>query len=378
MIDEKVNQSDVVISCRIRLARNIAEYPFVSTCSEDQLAEIESVVRSGLTRDDQVNDFSFVDSAELEALERRFLLELKLVSAPSTDDTLVESMADATILETVNAADVDAAIEMLSEFSGASLTINEEDHLRITVTRNDLDLAAAWNQVNSLDDRIEQQFHYAFSPRWGYLTACPANVGTGMRVSIMVHLPALAMTGQVDKVFRSLQRVNVVARGVFGENAVGDFFRISNQATLGVNETELIEQVTDVIPSLIKCERQAREFLLKENREGLRRDVTQAWESLCKSDLDDETEATSEQVMSWLSKVRMGLSMGLLGPGEADRVNRLLTLVQLRQRLADAVDCENYGLASRLRDQIEQLEQGVSAVGKNRAPDDRPDEGDLQ
>jgi protein arginine kinase len=382
VIDEKLDRNDVVICSRIRLARNIAEFPFVSTCSDDQRAEIESTVRAGLTNDDQLNQISFVDSVELGDLERRFLLALQLVSAASVEDTLPAGSTESTLPDASEASDSsipELSVETLASMESASLTINEEDHLRITVTRNDLDLSSAWDQINQLDDRIEQQLHYAFSPRWGYLTACPANVGTGMRVSVLVHLPALAMTGQIDQVFRSLQRINVVVRGVFSDKAVGDFYRISNQATLGVLEKDLIEQVAGVIPALVQYERQAREFLLTENREGLRRAVALSLEQLCKSDLDDDSEGNREQIMTLLSKVRMGVGMGLLGQNDANRVNRLFGLVQLRHRLLAAITREDYRQASKLRDQIEQLEQGIwdpRVFEQDIFANDQLDEGD--
>lgn len=360
MIDEKPDRNDVVIGSRIRLARNIADFPFVCTCSDDQRAEIESAVRNGLANDGQLSHLSFVDSVELDELERRFLMDLQLVHPATVNDPVREN-AELALPDTGEAgesAKSDLDVATLVSCEAASLSINEEDHLRITVTRNDMNLQDAWHQISELDDRIEQQLGYAFSPRWGFLTACPANVGTGMRVSVLVHLPALAMTGQIDKVFRSLQRINVVARGVFGDNAVGDFFRISNQATLGISESELIEQVTGVIPALVKYEQEARGFLIAENREGLRREVTTALEQICKWDLEDESEESHEQVMTLLSKVRMGVGTGLLDNEDANRVNQLFALVQLRHRLQAAVVREDYRQASKLRDQIRCLEEG--------------------
>jgi len=413
VIDQQLERNDVVISSRIRLARNIADFPFVSTCSDDQRAEIESTVRNQLTQDAQLDDLAFVDSFELESLERQFLMDLQLVAEPKPDairidsknvdspaadsqvvdsvqslddttpDALLESVSDLNVSDLsggeseTKAADFELAIEESAsqeasrdESAGddwtetSCLTINEEDHLRLTVTRNDLNLSAAWDQINSLDDRIEQHLNYAFNPRLGYLTACPANVGTGMRVSVLVHLPALVRTGKSDKVFRSLQRINVVARGVFGEGAIGDFFRISNQATLGINESELIEQVIGVIPELVRYERQAREFLLEQNREGLRRDLTHALERLCKWDLDDQSEQSTEQILNLLSKVRMGVGIGLLTNKDADRVNELFQLVQLREDLATAIALEDYALAGGLRDQIETLERRQLATSQ--------------
>ncbi|MFT5303456.1 MAG: protein arginine kinase [Mariniblastus sp.] len=396
MIDQQIDRNDVVISSRIRLARNISDFPFVSTCSDDQRHEIESTVRSQLSQVNQLEQVSLLDSCQLETLERKFLLDLQQIEPPVLDlnsTAVVSDLSDDVRFDEVSAPEESSSLDPSSEESldcladsmmaeleavdfdlqhdlefplggenGEScVTINEEDHLRLTVTRNDLNLEAAWDQINELDNLIEQHINYAFSPRWGYLTACPANVGTGMRVSVLVHLPALVLTGQADKVFRSLQRINVVARGVYGEAAIGDFFRISNQATLGVDESELIEQVTSVIPELVRFERQAREFLLDENREGVRRDVATALEQLCRWDLEDDSEQSHEQILSLISKVRMGISVGLLDQHDARRVHRLFAMVQLRQDLAGAVADENYRAASDLQAQIAELELGAQS-----------------
>ena len=323
MNEVPIEPNDIVISSRIRLARNIADFPFISTCSDDQRLEIESVVLKGIANDQVLSDLTLLDSFELNALERQFLMDLQLVSSPLRETT--ERVAGASESGEVVAAgaDVPAVTHELPWEELASYSINEDDHLRITVNRSDLNLQAAWKQISALDDRVENQLTYAFSPQLGYLTACPANVGTGMRVSVLMHLPALVMTGQVEKVMRSLQRLNVVARGEFGDSAVGDFFRVSNQATLGVDEDSLIEQVTTVVPRLIKYEREARRFLIEQNREGLRRDVADSLEKLCRLDLEDEDSESHERIMQCLSKIRMGVGMGLLEQADADRVNRL-------------------------------------------------------
>ena len=149
------------------------------------------------------------------------------------------------------------AIDRREKFS---LMINEEDHLRIQVMQSGLNLHSVWEQINRIDDLIEEKVTYAFHERLGYLTACPTNVGTGMRVSVMLHLPALVITRQIDKVFRSLQKISLAVRGLYGEGsqAMGDFYQISNQITLGRSEAELIQQVSDIVPVIIDYERQAR------------------------------------------------------------------------------------------------------------------------
>lgn len=369
MNDAPIEPNDIVVSSRIRLARNIADFPFISTCSDDQRLEIETVVRKGLANDEVLNNLTLLDSFELNALERQFLMDLQLVSSPfqGTTERVTGASDSSEPSDVVPSEGNVSAVETERPWEElVSYSINEEDHLRITVNRSDLDLQAAWHQISALDDRVENQLTYAFSQQLGYLTACPANVGTGMRVSVLMHLPALVMTGQVEKVMRSLQRVNVVARGEFGESAVGDFFRISNQATLGVDEDSLIEQVLTIVPRMIKYEREARRFLVEQNREGLRRDIADSLEKLCRLDLEDEDGESHEQVMQFLSKIRMGVAMGLLEQADADRVNRLFALVQLRDQLVVAVAREDYREASELRDRIATLEKG----GWRRAPAD--------
>jgi protein arginine kinase len=356
--DVPIEPNDIVISSRIRLARNIADFPFISTCSDDQRLEIESVVLKGIANDQVLSDLTLLDSFELNALERQFLMDLQLVSSPLQETTERVSGASEVGDIVSSESDVPAVSRELPWEELASYSINEEDHLRITVNRSDLNLQAAWRQISAIDDRVESQLTYAFSQQLGYLTACPANVGTGMRVSVLMHLPALVMTGQVEKVMRSLQRLNVVARGEFGDSAVGDFFRVSNQATLGMDEDSLIEQVTAIVPRLIKYEQEARRFLVEQNREGLRRDVADSLEKLCRLDLEDEDSESHEHIMQCLSKIRMGVGMGLLEQADADRVNRLFALVQLRDQLVVAIAREDYREASELRDRIAALEKG--------------------
>lgn len=358
MNDVPIEPNDIVISSRIRLARNIADFPFISTCSDDQRLEIESVVLKGIANDQVLSDLTLLDSFELNALERQFLMDLQLVSSPLQETTERVSGASEVGDIVSSESDVPAVSRELPWEELASHSINEEDHLRITVNRSDLNLQAAWRQISAIDDRVESQLTYAFSQQLGYLTACPANVGTGMRVSVLMHLPALVMTGQVEKVMRSLQRLNVVARGEFGDSAVGDFFRVSNQATLGMDEDSLIEQVTAIVPRLIKYEQEARRFLVEQNREGLRRDVADSLEKLCRLDLEDEDSESHEHIMQCLSKIRMGVGMGLLEQADADRVNRLFALVQLRDQLVVAIAREDYREASELRDRIATLEKG--------------------
>jgi protein arginine kinase len=207
-----------------------------------------------------------------------------------------------------------------------SLMVNEEDHLRIQVMKSGLDLDGAWDQINLVDDVIEEHLSYAFHPVLGYLTACPTNVGTGMRVSVLVHLPALVITQQIEKVFRSLQRINLVVRGLYGEGteAMGDFYQVSNQVTLGKSEAELMKQVGDVVPVLINYERKARDFLINgENQHDLFDQVSRAYGTL-----QNAQQISSEETMYLLSRVRMGINLGLIGNLEIPQINKLLIHTQ--------------------------------------------------
>jgi protein arginine kinase len=188
-----------------------------------------------------------------------------------------------------------------------------------------LDLQAAWDQINAIDDRIEQKVTYAVNDRLGYLTACPTNVGTGLRVSVMLHLPALVITRQIEKVFRSLQKISLAVRGLYGEGsqAMGDFYQISNQITLGRGEKELIKQVGDVVPVLIEYEREAREFLVRESHQTLHDRVSRSY-----GILRTAQTISSEETMHLLSSVRMGVNLGLIRGLEIPTVNQLFIHTQ--------------------------------------------------
>ena len=209
-------ESDIVMSSRIRLARNLADYPFIRRCTDIDRANIESTVRERLTRDSRLTGLTFINVASLETIDRQFLVERQLISREHANSDGARAVA-------------------IDELERLSLMVNEEDHLRIQVMKSGLDLIGAWEQINEVDDVIESRLTYAFHPELGYLTGCPTNVGTGMRVSVLVHLPALVITQQIEKVFRSLQRINLVVRGLYGEGtqAMGDFYQVSNQITLG-------------------------------------------------------------------------------------------------------------------------------------------------
>jgi len=303
-------ESDIVISSRARLARNLADFPFISRTTDADRAEIEKIIHGRITALQQEgkvpSDSLYINLGDLEEVDRHFLVERQLISREHAEQDGAKAVV----------------IDQAERFS---VMINEEDHLRFQVMQSGLNLTSAWEQINELDDMIEEQVTYAFSDQLGYLTACPTNVGTGIRVSVMLHLPALVITRQIEKVFKSLQKINLAVRGLYGEGsqAMGDFYQISNQITLGLTEEELIKKVADVVPVLIDYERQAREFLMRESHETLHDRVSRAF-----GILRTAQTISSEETMHLLSSVRMGINLGLISDLEIPTINKLFIHTQ--------------------------------------------------
>lgn len=299
-------ESDIVISSRIRLARNLADFPFVRRCTDHDRAAVDRTVRERLKACPQLSGLIFLNVNELESVDRQFLVERQLISRELAEGQGARSVA----------------IDPHEKFS---LMVNEEDHLRIQLMKSGLDLENAWQQINEIDDQIESQLNYAYHERLGFLTACPTNVGTGMRVSVMMHLPALVITRQIDKVFSSLQKISLAVRGLYGEGsqAMGDFYQISNQITLGRSEEDLVRQVGDVVPVLIDYERRAREYLIRDSQQDLHDRVSRAFGILCSAQT-----ISSEETMHLLSSVRMGINLGLIRDVEIPTINQLFIHTQ--------------------------------------------------
>lgn len=299
--------SDIVISSRIRLARNLAQFPFPGQADETVLSEIESLLQKNIRH--LANDnvpLNYIDVAQLEKLDRRFLVERQLISHEHFERTGARAVA-------------------ISDEETVSLMVNEEDHLRIQVIHSGFSLDDCWAATDRIDNAIESQATYAFSEQLGYLTACPTNVGTGIRVSVMLHLPALVITKEIQKVFQALQKINLAVRGLYGEGsqAMGDFYQISNQITLGKSEQELIDHLKEVVPSIIGYERRVREKLIEENRQNLHDQIARAY-----GILKNAQTISSEETMHLLSSVRLGINLGLIDDLEISTVNELFIHTQ--------------------------------------------------
>ena len=299
--------ADVVISTRVRLARNLAGYPFITKATPAQKSAIEAKARDAL-RDAAVEPrLAYIDVADLPAIDRQFLVERQLISREL-----------ATVLDGPRGVAFD-------DRESVSVMVNEEDHLRRQVLRSGLSLEEAGEVIDRVDDALETRLPYAFHEQFGYLTACPTNVGTGMRASVMLHLPALGITKQIEKVFKALQKINLVVRGLYGEGsrASGDLYQISNQVTLGRAEPRVLMEIREVIGMILQYERQARQVLLKERKQPEQDRVARAVGTLVSA-----TMITSEETMELLSAVRLGIHLHLIDDIPPITVNELFIRTQ--------------------------------------------------
>jgi protein arginine kinase len=313
-IDKPVNwlratgpENDVVISSRLRLARNLGHYPFLSRLAESQRDAIIDEVRSAVKSSNFLKKSYFIPSPDLSDLDRQFLLERHLISR----ELIAEEGKNAVVItpdETV------------------SMMVIEEDHLRLQVFQSGLSLVDAWRIADGIDSELEKELDYAFDATLGYLTACPTNVGTGIRASCMLHLPSLVLTKQIHKVLQALSKLNLAVRGLYGEGtqASGNFFQFSNQITLGQPEEEIISNLEGVIRQVITHEREAREYLKKKRKSKME---DQVWRAL--ATLKAARMMSSSEAIQLLSLVQVGIDVGVLeGQVTHTDLNQLFLLIQ--------------------------------------------------
>jgi protein arginine kinase len=301
--------SDIVISSRVRLARNLAGFPFVGQANRRQRHEVLAASRDQINSNRVADNILWVELADSTALDRQLLIERHLISSQHGAD----------------GNDVPRAVAVGADETFA-IMVNEEDHLRMQVLRSGMQLSEAWDQINRIDDVLEERLDFAYSQRFGYLTACPTNVGTGMRVSVMLHLPALKLTGEIEKVRRAARDMHLAVRGLFGEGseALGDLYQVSNQTTLGRSEQEILADFSNtVVPQIIAYEQQARKALLRQRLDQLDDKVWRAWAVLTHARV-----LSSEEVLQLLSHVRLGVNLGRIDNIDLRTLNELFLLSQ--------------------------------------------------
>lgn len=301
--------SDIVISSRIRLARNENAIPFPLIATEEQLEnvvqDVEQVVHQAQDQN-VLGKLEVLRMNQLKSLEKRVLMEKHLISPHLAEESATGAV-------------------VLSENESVSIMVNEEDHIRIQCLFPGFQLENAWEQANSIDDWFEVHLDFAYDEKRGYLTSCPTNVGTGLRASVMMHLPALVMTQQINRMLPAINQLGLVVRGIYGEgsDALGNIFQISNQITLGRSESEIIEDLANVAKQLIEQERQARQALLQTSRLRLEDRIYRSFGILSYARTIESKEATQR-----LSDVRLGIDLGLIKGTSATILNELIVLTQ--------------------------------------------------
>ena len=295
-------QSDIVVSTRIRLARNIHEFPFPNKLNTKSRMELNNVIKEAVESDNKYN---------LRFIEMRTLARFEAAS-----------MAERHIISPEFASDLDGRALMLSPEEDISIMLNEEDHIRLQVMKSGFALDEAYFVANEIDDMLGSKFNFAFDERIGFLTQCPTNLGTGMRASVMLHLPALTISGQIHKLINTISKLGLTFRGAFGEgtNAVGDMYQLSNQITLGISEEFAIKNLKAITLQLCAQERSAREEMLKDM--GAEDRIFRAYGLLKWARL-----LSTKELMENLSYVRLGSVTGKINI-PIETVNELMVSMQ--------------------------------------------------
>jgi protein arginine kinase len=301
--------SDIVVSSRVRLARNLQGYPFPGRASAEDRARVLETVRTALGELAGAADIELWEIGDLAVRERDLLIERHVVSRELVGGKEPPSHAGLAL--------------WVDETAG--LMINEEDHIRLQALRGGFELEETWRTVDRLDERLGELLSYAFHHEYGFLTACPTNVGTGLRASVLVHLPGLVLTKEIRKVLEGIGQVGLTYRGLYGEGSevVGNLFQVSNQTTLGKEEEELVGHLTRVVGKVVDYERSARSRMLREAPGILEDKVWRAY-----GILRHARSLGAEEMMNLLSALRLGISLKLLQSPRVVTLNEILVFGQ--------------------------------------------------
>lgn len=300
--------SDIVLSSRIRLARNLHEYIFPVVANDQEADRALEAIQNKLAGEtySSMGKFELIPMNGLESIEKKVLVEKHLVSPNLADEPQHSAV-------------------LINDNESVSIMINEEDHLRIQCLFPGFQLNEAMTLANGIDDWLEEKFTYAFDENRGYLTSCPTNVGTGLRASVMMHLPALMITQRMNRIAPAINQFGLVVRGIYGEGseALGNVFQISNQITLGKSEEDIVEDLRGVAMQLIQHEKSARNDLMKYSKLQLEDRVYRSYGILANSRIIQSKEASK-----CLSDVRLGIDLGIIEGVSQNILNELMVLTQ--------------------------------------------------
>lgn len=299
-------ESDVVLSTRVRLARNLDGEPFPGRAPGPNLTRVRESVLAAMAKSNYLTNAVVLRLEDADSITLQVLAERHLISVAFAED-----------------GEGRAAVAAEKEI--VSAMVNEEDHLRLQCIRSGLSPVDAWRLIERIDSELEQNLQYAFGSDWGYLTACPTNVGTGIRVSVLAHLVGLSRTGRMSQVLGSITKLGLSVRGFYGEGsrAQGGFFQVSNQTTLGQTEEDIANTVERVAAQLTELEREARERLLKQAGARLEDEVWRA-----RAVLANARVLSSAEVMDLCSSLRLGVALELVDAPDLSTLNLLLVTTQ--------------------------------------------------
>lgn len=302
-------EGDILISSRVRIARNLKGFAFPHLLELEKSEQVISAVQLALENQglkERVGDLELTRMSELSPVERQILVEKHLISPDLLEEYQKKAMA-------------------LRDDEVISIMLNEEDHLRIQCLLPGLQLEKAWELVNQMDDALEDTLDYAFSENFGYLTACPTNVGTGMRASVMLHLPGLVMVDQVGVVLATISKLGFAVRGLYGEGteALGNLFQLSNQVTMGHSEEEIINSLNSVTRQILTQERQARNALLQQRKDQLKDKVGRSYGLLKYAHM-----VSSKEAMRRLSDIRLGVELQLISGPTSEQITELMVMTR--------------------------------------------------
>lgn len=305
-MNEEGPESDIVLSSRVRLARNLQNHTFSTLLKSEEANSIIERLENQLKPMQEQRELVMLKMAEMQSLEKRMLVEKHLISPHLAEQSPYGAC-------------------LLSQDEKVSIMFNEEDHIRIQCLLSGLQLSKALERANELDDAIEEKVDYAFDEKRGYLTCCPTNVGTGLRASVMMHLPGLIVTQQMNRIIPAINQLGLVVRGIYGEGseALGNIFQISNQTTLGKSENDIVQDLTIVVQQIIAQERLAREALVSTMNIQLEDRVFRSLGILTHSRIIESKEAAK-----CLSDVRLGIDLGYIKNISKMILNELMILTQ--------------------------------------------------
>jgi protein arginine kinase len=333
----------IVMSSRVRLARNVRDAAFPGWAKKPERVKILEMIRPAVESLPEMKGAFSEAMDNLGALDKQILVERHLISRE-------------------HAAKSSGSGLVLNREESFCVMINEEDHLRMQALRPGLQLRQAWGAIDHLDSELEKKLDYAFDNELGYLTACPTNLGTGIRVSAMLHLPGLVLGEQINPIIQSVNKLGLAVRGLYGEGteALGNVFQVSNQMTLGETETTIVERLEKVLAQIIEHEENARQTLLEKKPKVVFNHIGRAYGILANAH-----SISSKETMNLLSLMRLGVDMGLFPGAERSLVDELFILTQpahLQKQFSDKLSAEERDLlrADMVRERLKNVSRPVT------------------